>query len=698
MQTVQAHRQEYGQLVVWLLLAGATLGVFWPVVGHDFISYDDPVYVGENAHMQSELTWENLRWAFTNLDAGFWQPLTWLSLLLDRGAFGLRPGGYHLTNLLLHVANSLLLFLVLKRMTGALWRSALVAALFALHPLQVESVAWVAERKGLLCAGFWMLALLMYARYVAEAKVQSPKPKVTKVPATQRATRNPQPASRFTHHVSCFYLLSLLFFLCGLMSKTMVVTLPCVLLLLDYWPLRRFDRQRGTLPRLLWEKAPFLAASLIITLVTLHAEKGVGALSSAAQLELPLRIHNALIAYVRYIAKLFWPENLAVLYPHPLHWPLWQVLACAGLLLAVSAAALALARRRPYLAVGWLWFIGTLVPVIGLVQVGPQAMADRYAYLPLIGLLIAVVWGVAEAFAGWPRARQVLAWGAAVLLLSCAIRTSQQVRFWQNTETLFRHALQVTKDNYLAYDALGTYCAEHGRLPEAIENLQKCLAIRRWFEPLQNLGRARSSQGDYTNAIACYQEALRFRPNLLPVHSSLADLLARSGQLDEAIAQYQFILRAAPDNVQARNNLGIALTLQGHLDEAIRLFREVLRADPNQLSAHGNLAYALAAQNQFPEAAGQYREVLRLAPDDLRAHQGLASALAELGQLADAAAEFTAALRLNPDDPALHYQLGLVLERQGKRPDALAQFQEALRLKPDYAEARHHLKSLLHKS
>jgi tetratricopeptide (TPR) repeat protein len=436
---------------------------------------------------------------------------------------------------------------------------------------------------------------------------------------------------------------------------------------------------------------------------------------------------NAALGYVAYLQKAFWPARLAVVYPLPPHRPEWQVAGAAVLLAALTLGAV-LAWRRRYWLVGWFWFLGMLVPMIGLVQVGDQAIADRYTYLPLVGLFLALTWGLCEL---WPRrAWRTFALGVGMLAVlgSCAALTWRQLALWQNTETLTRHAIAVTKNNYVAYDNLGAYYWEHGRTAEAIESYRQSLAIITRVEPLNNLGLALASQGDYTNAIANYELALRTAPDEVGLRLNLADALAatgrtadtivqyqavlrlqpdlpgvrnnlalaftQAGRLDAAIAQYQIVILAHPTDLQTHNNLGIALTTQGKLDAAVAQFQQVLRLDTNYANAYVNLGNALVGQNKFPEALEQFRHYVRLQPTDVRGHQGLGRGLLELGHLDDALIELNTVVRLQPDNPEAHYYYGLALQRLDRRPEALAQFQQALRLQPDYAEARRQLDSL----
>jgi tetratricopeptide (TPR) repeat protein len=584
--------------------------------------------------------------------------------------------------------------------------------------LHVESVAWVSERKDVLSALFFLLTVGAYVRYAEvqglKSKVQNPKPK-TQRPETESTPRSAVPGSTFdvqcsmfdvrpsppASHLpsSIFYLLSLLLFTLGLMSKPMLVTLPFVLLLLDYWPLQRFrpstpNSQASTLLRLVAEKAPFVLLAAASSVITFLVQRKGGAVSTA--LTFGERIANALVSYVRYIGKMFWPKNLSILYPHPGHWPAWQVIVSAGLLLAVFGAVILVARKRPYLAVGWLWFCGTLVPVIGLVQVGIQSMADRYTYVPLIGLFIMLVWGIGELIPVRPWRGSALAIGAALLLAACAFLTARQIRFWRDSEALFGHAVQVTRDNYLAYNNLGFYLSGRGRTAEAMENYRLALKINPAYEDaLNNLGYALADQKKYSDAIPLYEAALRIRPKHAEVHNNLGNALSETGKIDEAIQHYLIALQQNPSHADAHNNLGIALAMKGKLDEAIPHFYAAIRFKPSYASAHSNLGNALAVQHKLDEAIKEYKKALRLKPDDAQAQNNLGNALAEQGKMEEAIGHYQEALRLNTDNPEAHFNLALALLRQSKREEAVAHLTEALRLKPDYKDARTQLNSLM---
>jgi len=645
-----------------------TLALYWPATRADFVNYDDPDYVTTNPVVQGGLTLNHIAWTFTTSTAANWHPLTWLSLMLDASLFGIHPAGFHFTNVALHTLNVLLLFGLLLRLTGAAWRAALVAALFAWHPVHVESVAWVAERKDVLstCLGF--LALWYYLSYT----------KCLSGPAG--------PAGR----TRLYYGLSLLAFTLGLLSKPMLVTWPGVWLLLDYWPLGRF--QPGRAWPLVREKIPFLALAGAVSVVTLLVQHHGGAVSDLAGAPAGLRLENALISYVRYLGKLFWPSGLAVFYPYPPAWPLASVLLAALALAGLTAVFWIRRHHEPFLLVGWLWFIGMLVPVIGLVQAGQQSLADRYAYLPSVGLLILLVWG-AHALTRHSRPAALLAGLAAAASLGlCLAWTRTQLAYWQNSETLFRHALAVTQNNYVAHNNLGFYLFDQGHPDAAIQEYQSAIALQPAdAEAHNNLGVALAKLGHPAEALAQYQTALRLKPGYAEVHYNLANLLARSGKADDAITEFQAAVRLQPDHVTAHNNLGVLLSNQGRVGDAIAEFAIALRLDPNDADAHYNLGNAYLKQGQSLPAITEFQAALQGQPDYAPAHYNLGIALSQQGQTDAAISEFQAALRLKPDYAIAHNHLGIALGQQGRLDEAIHEFQEAVRFKPDYANAQTNL-------
>ena len=573
------------EALICLVLTVIILAVYWQVTRNDFILYDDNVYITDNPHVQSGFTGENIGWALTTTRSGNWHPLTWFSHMLDYQLFGLNPRGYHLTNLFLHIANSILLFLTLRWATFATWPSALVAALFAIHPLHVESVAWVAERKDVLSTFFWLLTMLAYIRYAKRPK---------------RTT----------------YLLVVLLFVLGLTAKPMLVTLPFVLLLLDYWPLNRFqlrgnygsvvDGRAEPSPeklspiRLIAEKLPLFMLSGIVSAVAFWAQANAGAMSGLEVIPAKWRMANALVSYVTYIGKLFWPENLAVFYPHPQdNLPIWQVVLAGLLLLILSIAIVRLAARHKYGIVGWLWYLGTLVPVIGLVQVGEQAMADRYTYIPLIGLYLIIAWGLADLGKESRRLRTLLTVSATSILMVLALCTWQQVKLWRNTINLFEHTLEVTTNNYVAHYTLGNALALKGNLAGAIYH---------------------------------YREALRIKPNYAEVHNNLGNALATQGNLAEAVEHYKKSLLIMPDQGNTHRNLGVALDRQGKHEEAIYNYKEALRINPQDSQSHNNIGVTLAEQGKLEEAIVHFSQAVRINPNFTEAQRNLENGLRLLGK------------------------------------------------------------------
>jgi lipopolysaccharide biosynthesis regulator YciM len=578
---------------VCFALAVVTLAVFWPVRHQPFINFDDDIYVSENPHVANGLTLDTVRWAFTTTRGTHWWPLTWLSHMVDCQIFGLNAGAHKLVNVAFHVASTVLLFLVLKRMTGAVWPSAFVAAVFALHPLRVESVAWVAERKDVLSAFFWMLTLWVYSRYVELLKLQG-------------------------SHFKLYYGLTLLSFLLGLLAKPMLVTLPVVLLLLDDWPLRRSESRQ----RLVLEKLPLFVLAAIASVTTYWVTQGANAV---VDIPVGFGISNALVSYVRYLGKMIWPQNLALIYPLPEGWPVSQVAAAAVLLVLVSAVAVREATRRPYFIVGWLWYLVTLLPVIGLVQVGMQAMADRFTYVPMIGILIGVSWGVADVVATRPRARPVVLAVAVATLVGCAVATRIQLQYWQDNVTLFRHTLAVTSGNFLAQGNLGVALCNQGQVEEGAAHLQEALHLasdyaRRtnpglWAFAHNQLGRAYFALGKTNEAVAELHEAVQLNSRDAAAHNNFGIVLVELGRRDEAIAEFTEAIQLRPDYPLAHANLGATLVNVGRIAEAIPHLREALRLNPDFALAHFHLGEALMRQGNLGEAQEHLDQAVRLDPN-----------------------------------------------------------------------------------
>lgn len=519
-------------------LALSVLVVFGRLAFFDFVFFDDHVYVIEKAQVLAGLTTESIRWAFTATDAGFWHPLTWISLMIDHEIWGLNPGGYHLTNLLLHLAATLLLFAALHRLTGALWKSGFVAVLFALHPLHVESVAWIAERKDVLSGVFWMLSLLLYARYVES-------------PGWRR------------------YSLVLLSFILGLMAKPMVVTLPVIMLLLDVWPCNRLSggNWRRNWKLVLGGKIPFLILGVAAGIVTMMAEQQVGAMKSFEEFPFFVRLTNAVVAYGFYLYKMVLPFNLSVHYPHPGAWPLGTVILSLAVLGVLSYFSIRSFKSAPYLLVGWLWYLISLLPVIGLIQIGGHAFADRYTYIPLIGVFIAVVWGVGELTeqrklrqsSGSDHSQLVTAMLGMVVIVFFALISVVQVGRWQDAETLFRQAVAVTENNYLAHNNLGAALSRQGRHGEALPQFEKALQIRPDYqEALFNKGAALAGEGRYGEALPVYGRVIAMQPGFAEGHNNIAIAYAQTGNINQAIAHFREAVRIRPDYQEAIKNLKIA--------------------------------------------------------------------------------------------------------------------------------------------
>src|SRR5208283_4031560 len=588
-------------LFICLALAGITLAVYWPAMRCDFINYDDPQYLTANPHVQGGLTWAGLRWAFGNTQqAAYWAPLMWLSHMLGCQCFGLNPWGHHLTNVLLHAANTALVFLVFQRMTGATWRSLMLAALFGWHPLRVESVAWVTERKDVLSSFFGLLTLLCYTIAVTSDKQPAFAALRRGKQLTETETAPASIMSRITRHGSCYYWLSLFFFALGLMSKAMLVTIPCVLLLLDYWPLQRVTDDKwqvSDMLRLVREKIPFFILAAAASVVTFVVQKQGGAVLAVESLPLGVRIETALISYCRYLGKMFWPTDLAVFYPHPRHWPLAEAVLAGVFLCGVSALLFVKRGRYPFLLMGWLWFIGTLVPVIQLVQPSQQAMADRFTYIPSLGVLILAIWGAYELTRRWRHQVMALSLAGSAAMVLCLAVTRQQLGYWQDSETLFRHTLEVTENNYIAHKTLGDALLDKGQTDEAISQFQDAIRLRPdLVNAHYNLGVALSAKGQIDEAVGQFQEALRLRPNYADAHNSLGIAFARKHQIDEAMSQFQEAIRLKPDGAEAHYNLGNAFFIKGQTAEAISQYQEAIRLKPDYANAQKNLNLAKALE------------------------------------------------------------------------------------------------------
>lgn len=557
-------RLQNQKIIVALLLAGIVLIVYAPVGHYEFVDLDDDLYVRDNPRIKRGVTWDNLVWAISSFREGVWNPATWISFMLDYHLFGLNPGAFHLTNLLLHTASVVLLLVVLQQMTGALWPSALVAALFALHPLNVESVAWVTERKSVLSTLFGILTLWAYLGYVRK-------------PCWQR------------------YAGVLGFLVLGLTAKQMLVTLPCVLLLLDYWPLKRLGENwrecRERLPRLVAEKLPLLLAAAAAGMLTIRAaESTQQALPTLGALPFGLRLANAAVAYATYLFKMVWPANLAVFYPHQGNsLSLWTATGAALLLAGISWAVWR-GRGSGYLEVGWLWYLGTLVPVSGLIQAGGHSMADRHTYIPLIGVFIMLVWGTTQLARTLQLKKEWLIAASVCLVLTMAVLTRRQLDHWQDSATLFQHAVESTENNHLAHSNLGIFFLRNGNLDQAIDHFQKALEIAPQFAPAHtNLGTALRRKGILDEAVNHLLQALEIQPDIPEAYNNLGIVLAQMGRTQEALEHFSRAKEVQPDYLAAYYNSGLLLEEQDRIEEAIQLFREILLLDPLHIEAQQRL-------------------------------------------------------------------------------------------------------------
>jgi protein O-mannosyl-transferase len=628
-------------LLICIALVVAISAVYFQVLQHPFMNIDDKSYVTNNPYVSNGINLRSVVWAFASSHSGNWHPVTWLSHMLDVQLFGLNPHGHHFTNLFLHSIATLLVLFLFSKFTGLLWRSAFVAAMFALHPLHVESVAWIAERKDVLSAACFGSTLLFYFKY---------------------AKSGSSPA----------YWLAGLSFVIGLMSKPMLVTVPVVMLLLDYWPLDRYrlhhgrdvDAPAATFVALLKEKIPFFLASLASSAVTVYAQQKAGAVTAVKAVSVCHRIENALLAYVAYLWKTIWPLHLAVYYPLKSSFPLWQVAASLALLIAVSVAVFKSRRTHPYLVVGWGWFLIMLVPVIGIVQVGDQAMADRYSYLPSIGLFIMAAWGVPDLLRARPQRRLIAPALAGFVIAAMSVLSWQQVGFWRDDITLFRHALAETSDNYFVHNVLGLALADAKQKDEAIVELKESLRI-------------------YSN----YAEA----------HINLGMLLAQKGDLAAATSEFRTATALDPNDPDGHKYLGTALLAQGDRSGAVREYQRASQLEPNSADCHFRLGQALAQTGDSGAAVREFRAALQINPQNVTFHNHLGLTLASRGDLTAAIQEFRASVAIDPTSPGTHNNLGYALASIGDLDGAIQEYRAALSIDPAAVQTRNNLEALLAK-
>ena len=676
---------KYRILYICLTLALATIAVYWQVRHYEFIDFDDDEYITDTNPVKAGLTHEGFVWAFTKSHSNNWHPLTWLSHMLDCQLFGLDSGAHHLTNVIFHVANAILLFLVITRMTGNLWPSAFVAAAFALHPIHVESVAWASERKDVLSTFFWLLTTWAYLRYVQH-------------PAITR------------------YVLIIIFFVLGLLAKQMLVTLPFVLLLLDYWPLGRFILEEKSvcdskqtviavsIKRCVLEKLPLFILSVIASLIVFLTQHSTGIMKSIIQYSLICRIENALVAYVEYIGKMLWPFHLAIFYPHPGNkLPIWQTAGALLLLLSITVGVIWKLRQRPYLAVGWFWYLGTLFPVIGLIQVGNQALADRYTYIPFTGLFIIIAWGIPDLLGRLFYRKFIISLSATVLLFSLSLLTYAQVRYWRSSLTLHKRAIQAVPNNWLAHYAVANIFHQAGDLNTAIKHYSEALRIEPEYIPGHiNMGVALVEQDKLDRAIIHFAEVLRHKPDQFEVRFNLGTILAKQGKFPQAIPHLIEALKIKPDSYEVHHALGAIFFQQGRLKEGIEQYTEVLRIQPysskvrDELAvAHNRFGIELARQAKLDEAITHFTKALEVKPDLADAHSNLGRALSLQGDIDQALTHYSKALQLDPNLVNARYCMACILASQGKKNDAIKQYRKVLEIDPNHAESRHALQALL---
>jgi len=614
-----------GKAFICFLLVVINLIVYGQTIEFPFSLYDDGIYAAHNPHVLSGLTWSNIVWALVNLEAGFWHPLTWLSLMVDGHLYGTYAGGYHLTNVFLHIGNTLLLFLIMRRLLGGEWRGALVAALFAIHPLHVEPVVWISSRKDVLSTFFWMLTMYFYIWYA-----------------------NRPDWGRYTLVLFCFA--------CGLMAKPMIVTLPLVLLILDNWPLGRrhvgMETPWGRLAgrhifHLLLEKLPLMIMAAMSIIVTVYAEKGVGALVTADRLSFPDRAANMLVSYVTYLVKMIWPVNMAVFYPHPGQWPAWQVAASGGVIVALTILSFCLRKKYPHVAVGWLWYLISLAPVSGILQVGAHAMADRYTYIPFIGLFWLAACSLPHRLQGWRRQSMIVA--LIILLTTLTAVAWRQALYWGNDLTLFRHAIAVTKNNYIAEANLASALMTHGDDEAAINHFQRSIAIKPNYEPAYyGMGVLLKKKGQDSAALRCFEAVLAIEPRFFAAYIQMGDLHFRNKKYSEASKYYRKAIQLSPPMNAPWNLLGVALMHEMAYAEAMHALRKALNYQPDHAGIHNNLAMAYLAVGKTENAIAHFQEAISRQPDYANAHYNLALALRKTGRHEEAKIHETKAASINP--------------------------------------------------
>lgn len=647
-------------LIIYICLVVVILAAFWQVNQADFINLDDPVYVTENFHIQSGITLDGIRWAFSTTYAEFWHPLTWLSLMLDYQLYGLNAGGYHLTNLILHILSTLLLFWLFNRMTGAIWKSAFVAAFFALHPLHVESVAWIAERKDVLSTFFFMLTLCLYVYYTEKPDIK-----------------------RYLPVVFCFA--------CGLMSKSMVVTLPVILILLDFWPLSRYrpgiESKKGSI--IIWqlkEKISLFFLSAAFSVITLYAHYKPSA--KYLPLSLESRIANALVSFITYLEKTFLPLDLAVFYPVSVNLPAWQVWGAALLIIAISAIVIAVAKRLPYIFVGWLWYAITIAPVIGIIQIGDFTEADRFTYLPSIGIAVILAWGIPLLFPNENIRKNILFPAVIAVLTIMAVLTWKQCGYWRDSIKLYNHALAVTKNNDLAHTNLASALLSKGKIGEAINHYNTAISLKPDSANFySNRGNAYAKVGQYQRALEDYNEAIRLHPDFALAYINRGTVYVDTGRYQMALESYETAIRLNPEYADtAYYNRGNIYVKLGQYQHALDDYNQVIRLRPNDAYVFNNRAFVCLKLDRYQQAIDDYTKAISLKPDYVDAYCNRATIYARSGQNQRAIDDYTKVIHLKPDDPSIYFNRGNSYINLGQYQLALEDYNQVIRLKPNDAQ------------
>ncbi|MGB5219023.1 MAG: tetratricopeptide repeat protein [Smithella sp.] len=592
------------KFIICIILTALTFAVYWQVNQFDFVNIDDNIYIIENSHIKSELNKDALLWAVTTKYGDLWNPLVWLSFMVDYQLYGLKAGGYHVTNLILHILSTLLLFWLFHRMTGAVWKSAFVAAFFALHPLHVESVAWVSERKDVLSAFFWMLTLCFYVYY-------------TEKPAVKR------------------YVFVLFSFVLALMSKPMVITLPLIMILLDYWPLKRFESHKSNL--FLWqlkEKMPFFILSTALVLITIYSTSEQKSIMKAFSFS--SRLANAIVSYVIYLEKTFWPHNMAIFYPFPNSIPFWQVSGSFLIIILISLAFIVMAKRMPYLLVGWLWYAIAIAPVSGIIQISltaPYAMADRYHYLPSIGIGIILAWGVPFFFRNQNIRTKLFPLAVIIFIFILSLLTWKQCGYWGDSIKLWSHALKVTKNNFMAHGNLGVALLSKGKNKDALVHLNEALRLKPDHMLLYlNRGGAYAELGQYQSAFADFDKVIMIMPDYADAYNCRGVVFSKIGQYQNALKDFNTSVRLKPDNTAIYNYRGTAYAKLGQYQLAMNDFKKATNLDRDFLESYINLAALYGKLNQYHNVIKNLSEVIRLQPDNALFYFNRGFAYAKIGQ------------------------------------------------------------------